>query len=117
MEWAILVQSSKKGTSCTLTLPPSIFPVTLQLGLGSLVPPPPASIPQLGSQGVLGMAGAKAQSKQENIPSTEAVMPSHFLAETLPGRAAWLCNPVSPMHGADKSGLSRPLESTSRLPA
>jgi hypothetical protein len=41
MEWSILVQSSKKGTSCTLTLPPSFLPVTLQLSLGSSGPTPP----------------------------------------------------------------------------
>lgn len=62
MEWSILVQSSKKGTSCTLTLPPSFLPVTPQLSLGSSphrTPAHPVSIPQLGTQGFLGMAEAK----------------------------------------------------------
>lgn len=90
---------------------PIFFPVTLQLGLGSLVPPPLVSIPQLGIQGVLEMAGWSKGfdlSKKTSQALGQSVHSySHFLAEAPPGRAARVCNPISPTQG-DQTSLAFP---------
>lgn len=89
---------------------PIFFLVTPQLDLGSLVPPPLVSIPQLGTQ-VLEMAGRSKGfnlgKKTSQALGQSVYSHSHFLAEALPGRAARVCNPISPTQW-DQTSLAFP---------
>lgn len=92
-KWAILVQSSKKGTSCTPVLPraPSFLPVTLQ------EQPGPLSISPAWEAG--GSGGGRSRGLHRRRKTSLALGQPCILgssAEALPGRTVRVCNPVSP---------------------
>lgn len=100
-EQAILVQSSKKGTSCAPA--PSFLPVALQEQLRSL------SISRARRQG-LGWQEQRAPS-QQSIPDAGPSRLLSSLAETFPGRAVRVCNPAD-LTGPGRSSPSGPLGSS-----
>ena len=101
-EQTILVQTSKKGTSCTPVLPPapSCLPVTLQEQLGPLSTGPAREAG--GSEG-----GRSRQLHLGTKTSLALGQPCvlRSLAEASPGRAVRVCNPVGPDYASQVGPL------------